>query len=324
MKKRQIITCTFLSFLSCLSVASGELTVFEDLVYWHASQESTSPWAYVQTTQIPTPPPPRPSNTYTEPNVYFGWSPGLKVGIQYQQPDFFDAKLYWTYFSTKTKEAITASANEIILPEFFNGFTSLNVFNAAQLDWRLILNMVDAEIGHKFKPLDTLSVRPFIGIKTGTINQSIHSSWQEQIFNTPIYSATENLKNNFFGIGPNFGIESVWHLYKNINIRSDFATALLWGHWNIEDIYHRPKAVFGFIPERTIASSTNNSMLGSFMARGFMGLEWTFKAKALVTINAGYEMQFWSNQLRLPVFQAVPIHGDLTLQGATCGILIKL
>ena len=270
------------------------------------------------------PPPPRPSNTYTEPNVYFGWSPGLKVGVQYKQPGFFDTKLYWTYFSTKTREAITAAPNEIILPEFFNGFTSLSLFNAAQLDWRLILNMVDVELGHQFNPLETLIVHPFIGVKGGTINQSIHSSWQENEFNTTLYSATENLKNNFVGVGPSFGIESVWQLYKNITIRSDFATALLWGHWNIKDDFHRPAALAGLISERTISSNTTNSMLGSFMTRGFMGLEWTFKAKALVTIKAGYEMQFWSNQLRLPVFQALPIHGDLTLQGATCGILINL
>lgn len=322
MKKRQIIAFILLSFSSYLSASTGEVTLFEDLIYWHASQQTTSPWAYIQTIQIPEPP--HPSNTYTEPNVYFDWSPGLKIGILYEQPRFWDAQLYWTYFSTKTQESVTAAPNEIILPEFFNGFTSLGVYNAAQLNWRLILNMVDVEIGHKFNPIETLSIRPFIGIKGGTINQSINSSWQENEFNTILYSATEDLKNNFSGIGPSFGIDTVWHLYKSINIRSDFSAALLWGHWNIKDTFHRPPALLGLISETSISSSTNNSMLGSYMARGFMGLEWTFKAKALVTINAGYEMQFWSNQLRLPVFQALPIHGDLTLQGATCGILINL
>lgn len=322
MKKRHLIVYIFLSFFSCLSAATGEVTLFEDFIYWHASQETTSPWAYIQTIQIPTPP--HPSNTYTEPNVHFDWSPGLKIGIQYEQPHFFDTKLYWTYFSTKTGESVTAAPNEIILPEFFNGFTSLSVYNAAQLNWRLILNMVDAEIGHKFIPVDTLSIRPFIGVKGGTINQSIYSSWQENELNTTIYSATEHLKNNFLGIGPSVGIDTVWHLYKSINIRSDFSTAILWGRWNIKDTFHRPQALLGLIPETTISSDMNNSMLGTFMARGFMGLEWVFKAKALVTIKAGYEMQFWSNQLRLPVFQALPIHGDLTLQGAICGILINL
>lgn len=60
------------------------------------------------------------------------------------------------------------------------------------------------------------------------------------------------------------------------------------------------------------------------MASYFLGFEWRFQAKALVTLRAGYEMQFWSNQLRLPIFQALPIHGDLTLQGGTCGIHINI
>jgi hypothetical protein len=319
MKKRQVITFIFLSTLSVLSMASGQVTVFENLLYWHASQQTTSPWAYIQTTN-----PSNPANAYTEPNVYFGWSPGLTVGIQYEQPNFLDTKLYWTYFSTKTNEAVTAAPTELIIPEFFNGFTTANIFNAAQLDWRLIMSMVDGEIGHQFKPLDSLSIRPFIGVKGGTINQSINSAWQVNLFNTTLFSAHENLKNNFYGVGPSFGIDSVWSLYKNMSIVSDVSTAFLWGSWNIKDTYSGIGGLLRFIPQTTISSDTEHSTLGAFMARYFMGLEWTFQAEALVTIKAGYEMQFWSNQLRLPVFQALPIHGDLTLQGATCGISINL
>lgn len=304
-----------LSSLNPFSAFAGQITLFEDLLYWHASQQSTSPWAYVQT-------PAPPAATYTEPNVYFGWNTGVKVGIEYEQPNLVDAKLYWTYFSTKTNEGIIAAPNEFIIPEFFNGFTTQNLFNRAQLEWTIIFNMIDAELGHTFDPVDTLSIRPFIGVKGGTINQSIHSTWQEQLFNITLYSATENLKNNFYGVGPSFGIDTTWHLNKNFSIRGDLSTALLWGHWDIQDTYFRPATLL--MSETTIHSATNNSMLGALMARYFLGFEWIFQAKVLVTLKAGYEMQFWSNQLRLPVFQALPIHGDLTLQGATCGIAIDL
>lgn len=319
MKKQQIITSVFLSVFCLLGNATAQVAFLEDLLYWHASQQSTSPWAYVQTTKST----PFPANTYTEPNVYFKWSPGLKLGLRYTRPNFFDAKLYWTHFSTKTHEAIQANSDEIILPEFFNGFLTELFYNNAQLSWKLGMNMLDAELGHRFKPLKSLSLRPFIGIKGGTINQSIYSSWQLDELNIQLYSSKENLKNNFLGIGPSFGVDSEWHVYKNINILGDVSTAFLWGRWNIRDTYHGPGALFSGIPETTISSNTHHSMLGTYMARGFLGLEWTFKATTLVKIKAGYEMQFWSNQLRLPVFQALPIHGDLTLQGATCGILIK-
>jgi Legionella pneumophila major outer membrane protein precursor len=300
--------------------ATGQLTVFEEIFYWRASQESTSPWAYQQTQPLTTPP----GAVYTEPNAYFRWSPGGRLGIIYKPKSFLDTKLYMTYFSTKARESIIAPPGQFLIPEFFSGFTTENLFNAAQLNWRLILNMFDLEIGHAFQPIDTLTFRPFIGVKGGTINQTIHSHWEANFVNNTVYSAKENLRNDFLGIGPSFGIDGIFALSTNLAIHSDVATALLWGRWNIKDTYHRPAAFLGLIPQTTITTNTKHSNLGSFMARYFLGLAWTYQAKATVIIKAGYEMQFWSNQLRLPLFQALPVHGDLTLQGGTCGILIKL
>jgi len=317
MKIRQIFISVFLSFISFLSVATGQVAVFEDLLYWRASQETTSPWAYMQTTNSP------PGAVYTEPNVYFNWSPGVRVGASYEPTGYFDGKLYWTNYATKAREAIAAPAGQFFVPEFFNGFTTLDLFNAAQLDWKLIMNMVDFEVGHAFKPIDTISVRPFIGVKGGTINQSIHSAWQANFDSVNIYSAREDLKNNFLGVGPSFGIDGAFAINKQVNIRSDLSTALLWGRWNVEDTYFRPRALLGLIPQTTITSDRKNALLGTFMARYFLGLDWTLNTKATVVIKAGYEMQFWSNQSRLPMFQALPAHGDLTLQGGICGIYIK-
>ncbi|GGI80486.1 Lpg1974 family pore-forming outer membrane protein [Legionella impletisoli] len=318
MKFRHNIVLLFLSLLSSMSWASNQVSVYEDLIYWRASQETTSPWAFQQTTNSP------PGALYTEPNAYFEWSPGVRAGVLYEPENYFDTKLYWTYFSTKAKEEITAPSGQFFLPEFFNGFTSLNLFNAAQLDWRLIMNMVDLEVGHAFKPIDSLILRPFVGVKGGTINQSINSFWEADIGTTTAYSAREKLKNNFLGLGPSFGIDGTYALFDHVNIKSDLSTALLWGRWNIQDTYFRPTALLGLIPQTTITTNRKNLMLGTFMARYFLGLDWTFQARATVTLKAGYEMQFWSNQLRLPMFQALPVHGDLTLQGGTCGILIKL
>jgi hypothetical protein len=318
MNFRQVLVFIIFSFINVCAWASGQWSVFEDLLYWRASQETTSPWAYQQTTNSP------PGAAYTEPNVYFNWQPGVRVGALYEPSGYFDAKLYWTYYSSKARESITAPAGQFFLPEFFNGFTALDLFNAAQLDWKLIMNMVDFEVGHRFAPTDSLTVRPFLGIKGGTINQSIHSAWQANFDGVNIYSAREDLSNNFFGVGPSFGVDGVFAINKQLAIRSDLSAALMWGRWNVKDTFHRPRALLGLIPETTITSDRKNSKLGTFMANYFLGLDWTVNTKGTVVVKAGYEMQFWSNQLRLPLFQALPVHGDLTLQGATCGIFIKV
>lgn len=323
MKIKQILAFLFFSALNCSGQAAAQISVFEDLLYWHASQETTSVWAY-QFTLNPSNNVNDPVNQgtyFTEPNVHFGWSPGVRLGMQYTPDNYFDTELYWTNFSTKTTDSITVPDGQLLLPQFFNGFTTTNVYNAAQLYWHLEMNMIDAMIGRQFNPLDSLSVHPFVGIKGGTINQTINSAWQMLFFDIPLYHADEHLKNNFSGIGPSLSLNSLWTLFKGFNIRSDFQTALLWGYWKVNDSFNRPVSLF--YPQKYIESNTNNS-LGAFMASYFLGFEWTFQVRATVTLKAGYEMQFWNNQLRLPVFQALPIHGDLTLQGGTCGIYINL
>lgn len=321
MIKKQIFAFIVLNTLSFSIQATKQLSVFEDLLYWHASQQTTSIWAY-QFSLNSSPMDPTSQGTYfTEPNTYFGWSPGLRLGIQYTPDNYLDTKLYWTHFSTKTNDSLTAPSGTWLLPQFFNGFTTTNVYNSAELNWNLEMNMMDVKVGHPYNPLDTLIIHPSIGIKGGTINQSLHSKWQMTVLDIPLYNATENLKNNFAGLGPSLSLESIWRLYKSFSILGDLETALLWGHWNIEDDFHRPNPLF--YTQKTIQSNTSDS-LGTFMAGYFLGFEWSFQAKALVTLRAGYEMQFWSNQLRLPIFQALPIHGDLTLQGGICAIYINL
>lgn len=316
--KTRVFFGFLLNLLSFLASASGNFSVFEELIYWHVSQQTSSLWVTSQPLNTP------PGYTYPVHSVNFGWSPGLKLGMKYEPQDSVDFKLYWTYFSTKTTDSVTAPPGHVLFPVFFNGFTTLNFFNQAQLKWQMRMNTLDGEIGHEFSPLDTLKVRPFIGVKGGVINQNLDSSWQARVGNFNAYTATENVVQDFWGIGPSFGVDSVWNLYKDLKINSSLATALLWGHWNIQDTYSRPEALLGLIAPTTISSNIKNSMLGSYMVKLFLGLEWRFKARTLVTMKAGYEMQFWANQLRLPLYEQLPVRGDLTLQGITCGISIGL
>ena len=58
------------------------------------------------------------------------------------------------------------------------------------------------------------------------------------------------------------------------------------------------------------------------MLRSFLGLEWAHEGDITIAARAGYELQWWANQQRLPMFQQLPMHGDLTLEGLTCGVSI--
>lgn len=295
------------SFNAC---AKG-LSVFADALIWNTSEQTTSIW----TTDITVPK--TNVTNFTPTNFSFDASVGFRGGFLYEPEQcFWDTKLYWTYFPASTDSHHT-TALQIITPEFFSGFLSGNFFFGANLDWQLTMNMLDLEASHQFNLTNSLSLRPSIGIKGGTIKQTINAKWDALI-----YVATEKVENNFLGVGPSLGIEGKWNVYDSLNLVGDFSAALLWGNWNISDVYKRPSAFFGLIKPATITSTMKNSKLGTLMLDYFLGLKWTYQGRSQITLQAGYEMQYWANQLRFLTFQQLPVHGDLTLQGGTCGIYI--
>jgi hypothetical protein len=301
-----------------LAHGQNQWSVFEDLLWWKASQQTTSIWAY----QFMFKGLSGDQGTYfTEPNTYFGSNAGLRLGARFKNNSNPDVSFYWTHFSTKANEAVNAPQGKLLLPEFFNGFTAQNIATSAQLNWRLEMNILDAKLGQDYHPTQGLTLHPSVGLKGGMVNQSIQSAWQMNLFDLLLYNASEDLKNNFSGIGPSLSVDGVWTLYKGLSIQSTLETALLWGHWTVQDVFDRPNNLI--LGKKFIQSTTNDS-LATFMTRYFLGLQWQAPVKTLTKLRAGYEMQFWSNQLRLPMFQALPIHGDLTLQGGTCGIYINL
>ena len=315
-KKQLIITCLFVYAANSLSSpiqTHVPVSVFADLLYWHASEQTSSSWAYIPETP-----------NISAPNTYFNWRPGVRTGINVLFSNTLNGKVSWTYFSTKTQAYTNAGPGQTVQPEFFSGFITMTPFTSGNMNWQLNMNMFDLEISHTLPWRHDFTTRPYLGIKGGTIYQNIQSNWQFKgtLLIFPIdYNASEHLINHFSGVGPSFGLDNAWHIYKNLNLRGDITAAWLWGHWKIQDIYNGPSLI-SLNSAVTNASSSSNS-LGAYMLRYFAGIDWTYQAQATYNIKVGYEMQFWLNQLRIPVFQQVPVHGDLTLQGLTCGLLIK-
>jgi hypothetical protein len=299
--------------LQPIYIHAAELSVFGDILVWHASQETASTWANVVS---------KPSNKvidFDAANIDFNWDTGFRAGLQYQaEHDTRDTKLYWTHFSTKTtgKHAL---AEQILAPEFFSGFVSNNLFFGGNLDWKIAMNMLDLDLGRRIDVGKSVSIRPSIGLKSGSIKQTINANW-----NAVIYTATENVQHNFHGIGPSVGIDSKWNIYQQFSLIGNFSTAFMWGKWKINDVYNRPAALLGLVTPTTITTTMKKTLLGTMMFDYFVGFEWFHKGKFDLALQLGYELQFWANQLRIPTFQILPVHGDLTLQGGTCHIRISL
>lgn len=298
-----------LTSLLCLQAISAHALVvspFAELLVWHASEQTASLWADVIT-----------FNEFALQDNDFGWDPGFRGGISFEPKSFFDTTIYWTYFSSKSSESVPFG-DHVIAPGFFSGFLSKNFFFGAHSDWSLTLNTVDLEASHKFNLSENIKITPSIGLKAASINQRIDALWE-----AGLYNASEKVSSDFLGFGPSFGIAGLWNITEQFNFVSNLSAAFLWGRWNVSDVYTRPSVPLSLTPEATeITTELNDAALGTLVFTYFVGFEWEPRFLSQVTFQLGYEMQYWPNQLRLPTFQELPTHGDLTLQGGTCALTI--
>ncbi len=303
---------------------SGNWDLFADTFVWYASEETSAVWADIIKIGENT-------SSFTPKDLTFNWDFGFRLGAgRNLEYDGWDTQLYWTWFRTESHQRVHVFPEFIpiddsvlvtaqIKPEFFAASLSGNTAQTAHIRWALLLNMFDWELGRSYWISKGVLLRPFIGLKGGWIDQSIHLRYNKLIIaNAPTAdSGREHAKNNFWGIGPMGGLNTQWKL-RNFgthfpSLFGDFSVATLWGTWICNDVY---KDTTG----RKIPVHTRNSTLGALMFRGFMGIGWDVdfnKDRTHFATRLGYEMQLWVNQLRLSTSQLIRLHGDLTLQGVT-------
>ncbi|MBI2743773.1 MAG: hypothetical protein HYX48_07655 [Chlamydiales bacterium] len=306
------------------SRTAGSWDLSADAFAWYASEEASAIWADVLKIGKNT-------SSFGVPDINFNWDFGFRVGagrnLEYDQ---WDTQLNWTWFRTEAHKEIhllpefISIAGKILIteeihPEFFAADLGSNFAESAKIRWSILFNMFDWELGRTFWVSKGLSLRPFIGLKGGWIDQSIHVNYKNLIIANAFTSssAKEQVKNNFWGIGPVGGVNTKWKL-RNFgthfpSLFGDFSIATLWGTWSCSDVY---KETTG----KRVSVHTRNSTLGALMLRGFLGTGWDVdikKGRSHFSTRVGYEMQLWVNQLRVATSQLVRLHGDLTLQGVT-------
>jgi len=309
------LTLLFVLLVDCSNAIAEGVVPFGNVLVWHASEETSSVWSSTVTTSDS-------SHTFSASNVEFDWNAGFRIGFAHE-PDkrSWDAKLYWTYFRSSENTAIP-SGKHAIAPEFFSGFVSgdAGIFDGAALDWGLNFNTIDFELGRTIAIDESVLIRPSLGLKAAFINQKIQANWTSTLG----LSAIERVDHDFRGFGPTFGIDGRWNVpqSRNLSVVRSFSGAFLWGAWNVEDTYERTDTAYPLLAYGAFTTSMKDSSLGSLNLNYFLGLEWVSQGNITITGRLGYELQWWANQQRLPTFQQLPMHGDLTLQGLTCGISV--
>lgn len=303
------------------SIHSSGFNIFAAFLYWTAREAGADVWAEAIVST--------PSSISDDlQQVDFGWGPGFRVGLGYSMLcNPWDMKIYYTRFHTRGKDRASrgpGTVHSTFLGNFYvNNPVGAGIsgpsYESSSIDWQIDFNIFDWELGGSLLIGESLILRPFIGMKGGWIDQFIHSKWYNpnlpaiQFFHVGI----EDIKNDFWGIGPSFGIDTKWILYscqkQFFSLFSDFSGALMYGHWSLKDKFSNDLNQQVNIDLQDINS-------GATMIRAFMGFEWDVdvgRRGSRFTTKLGYEVQFWLNQLQFYSFTGGRLNNQLTLQGGT-------
>lgn len=296
-------------------------SIFVDSLIWTAREAGTDCWAEGITSG-----PSFISNNLE--HVHFGWDLGFRIGACYEiKHDEWDTQLVYTWFKTQGKDHASrgpGSMHSTFLGNFYvNNAEGAGItgpaYESASIQWAIKLQIFDVELGRNFWMSKSVKLRPFIGAKGGWIDQCIHSKWYKpHLDKAPFFNlGIENIKNNFWGIGPEMGINSTWTLFTgnhhSFSFFEDISGALMYGHWSFGDVFNNDSNQKIIIDSQPING-------GASMLRLCTGLAWNAEWRQnryQWCTKLGYEAQCWLNQLQFYSFTGGRLCNQLTLQGVT-------
>jgi hypothetical protein len=308
------LTLLFFPFLNVFATppCKENWQVSLDFLAWNANQSASDNWGQIFYD-------PAVNNNLKILSVPFDINYGLRGSIE-SQNNSYDILAQYTWFSQTGKNQAQVQAPSEIHSTFQGNLfignnmgTGLSgpIYRFAKISWNILFNIADIQLGTHYYPSPNISLKPFIGIKSGSINQTINTYWSEPT--TGNFTATEDLKNNFWGIGPSIGINTTWHLFRDLSFIGNASAAVLVGQWNFYDVYNNtePKKMIVNNPKRN-GASTNLSLL--------LGFQYVYDP---FVIKLGYEAQIWFEQYKLTTYNLGLANNHLTLQGITLGIDYK-
>lgn len=300
--------------------------VFSEALIWQIREANATNWGQILT-------PANSDETIQFLAVPFKWNPGLRVGAGFSSDEkLWDVLFYYTGYKTRGRNRADTNTGEIH-SAFSSNFYASNpqgngisgpYYHHAGIQWGVAFNTLDLEFAHTITMDSLASFRPFLGIKAGSIKQSIHTYWRDPYepttaqkpTPTPITtfsSATERIANDFNGLGPSIGLDTTWHIYTTLDLIGNVSGAFLWGNWTFSDIYQNNAP-------QTIATVSDRISSSAFMGKVFLGIDWSNIAhNANWNLRFGYEIQAWFNQLQYYSFDMGKTNDTLYLQGAVLG-----
>jgi hypothetical protein len=286
----------FYQFIAVLSLAfsssASAFEIFAEPLYWKITEAVD--WAFTNNLSTT-------NQNITYETINFDFKTGYRVGMIYH--DIWETQFYYTHLNADARDAVTGNVTSAFLASKLAAPSSSFVYQSGQVDFAIDFNIFDLDLSKTFKPTDTIMLRPIIGLKGGWINQRVNTDFQGTV------SVAENIKNDFYGVGPKIGIESklvTFHMNDYwYSLLAEFSSGYLVGHWDIKDALQA-------VPPKTINIDIADKKFGAVVVQAMIGAKLDYKNFAM---KLSYEISDWFNQCQIFDDATGPHNNDLILQG---------
>lgn len=201
----------------------------------------------------------------------FAW--GVLVGYDASSlPNFAEAE-YFYLSNSRHNYNDTSDGPESFGSVFFNIGLPLAPGQDFVSDAHLIyrLNQVDTRVGHRFYVADNhLEISPSIGVR-----------WSDLIHNLSF--AVGHVRTSYWGVGPVFGIDGIYTLFKGLKLLSHFDAALVVGSV-------KANSKLDFFGKSKYVSPNTNRVVPTLAAKLGLRYDFIFSNQSSLRIEAGYQV----------------------------------
>lgn len=234
-----------------------------------------------------------------------GFKPGFKVGIGINlNHDHWSGLLEYTWFRSNTSTSKVAPADARggtpvwILSNWFNRQDNIAAESISS-DWRLKLDLLDAELTRPYYQGTHLIVAPFGGLRAQWIRQKLNlfADIFTSSLSAPPLSATSSNRSNSWAIGPRLGSLVKWHFGYGFRFEGDVAGSILFTRYT--SVKHRQTPTTTLITATDVGGEFdhyNCLRAGSELSLGLGWGRYFGCGRTHFDLLASYDFQIFWNQ----------------------------
>jgi len=222
------------------------------------------------------------------------WNAGFRVGADVVF-DCYDVELDWTHF---------------------NGSAHFNECDNYG-HWKIRYDAIDLTLAERFCVTPCFYVKPFIGLRAVQIHQSLHSHLETLVTSlvgsNTVLSEMDD-KENFWGVGPEVGIEADWYLGCNLSVYGCFDIVTYYG-----DIRGKNHDTDLFTTTESIANVKRNHCFNSIGTDAAIGFRWN-KIWCCSCYETNLMVKLGAEQHRIYDFSNLGSDGTLSMDGGVFAV----